>query len=536
MQWSSLMFFLALVVSFQTPRGIVEGVVVRWDTLQPVEGAKVTLSATGQSLTTMTDEAGKFVFPDVVPGEYRLVASLDFAVGEFGRKSPYNSRSTVSVGPNERVTDLAVSLIPPGTISGLITLGQTGQPVQALVVELSRKDYDNEGLLRSGIVATVVSDARGKYRFSNISPGHYELVTRTSTHAGTEVYIPAATLVELSPGQRLNGIDFVVSPTRPLTIRGRIIDDLHRRLPHLDWITLIPRSENEADRRPRRLPPQQNKNTFDIPDVVPGPYYVSVYRFDDEHRAEGVVAVDVHDRDIEDLVISSGAGCNIRGRLRFEGSSLNASGKMIRVSMRPVDDPTSVVAKSAWVTAGGVLQLLDLPCERLFRLSFTGIPFGYYVKSARIAKVDVLEKPVSPPDLAGVLEIVLAQDAGKLTGKVIGADGNSVDSAHIVLVPRNRGRFDLYRVANTDQRGRFAIMNVAPGDYDIYAWEELKRRMYYDADFLHGFAGFAQHIQVTSAKSLDLEVRRIASIDRAMFIKRAHADGCGRESATDRAD
>jgi len=49
----------------------------------------------------------------------------------------------------------------------------------------------------------------------------------------------------------------------------------------------------------------------------------------------------------------------------------------------------------------------------------------------------------------------------------------------------------LYETASTDQNGHFAIKGVRPGEYKIYAWEEVEYGAYQDPDFVkpHESAG-----------------------------------------------
>src|SRR5262245_35294699 len=66
----------------QAPASI-EGFVVQLGTSTPVAGARV---STGAASTT-TDENGRFVFPDVQPGRYRVVASHNaYMPAEYGER------------------------------------------------------------------------------------------------------------------------------------------------------------------------------------------------------------------------------------------------------------------------------------------------------------------------------------------------------------------------------------------------------------------------------------------------------------------
>jgi len=66
----------ALTPPQQPATASLEGIVVRSGSSEPLAKATVELrNAAGNSLATTTDEEGRFVFPNVLAGEYRLVSS-----------------------------------------------------------------------------------------------------------------------------------------------------------------------------------------------------------------------------------------------------------------------------------------------------------------------------------------------------------------------------------------------------------------------------------------------------------------------------
>jgi hypothetical protein len=78
-----------------------------------------------------------------------------------------------------------------------------------------------------------------------------------------------------------------------------------------------------------------------------------------------------------------------------------------------------------------------------------------------------------------------------------------------VLIPdRNRTRQDLYKAAVTDQEGRFTLSGITPGDYRIYAWEDIEPFSYYDANILRQYEqqGKLVRIQEASADSVDVKI------------------------------
>lgn len=62
----------------------------------------------------------------------------------------------------------------------------------------------------------------------------------------------------------------------------------------------------------------------------------------------------------------------------------------------------------------------------------------------------------------------------------------------------------------SDQTGRFSLRGLRPGDYTVYAWENVEGEAYYNPDFLkaNDGQGTTLHISEGEHKSLELQVIR----------------------------
>jgi hypothetical protein len=95
---------------------------------------------------------------------------------------------------------------------------------------------------------------------------------------------------------------------------------------------------------------------------------------------------------------------------------------------------------------------------------------------------------VSEPGKIAV-EIVLAHDGGQLDGMALGADEKPVAGATILLAPesRLRSRADLFHQVESDQYGRFSITGIAPGEYKVFAWDDVEPGIWWDPEFLNKY-------------------------------------------------
>src|SRR5438093_8545096 len=187
-----LAVFLVQCFSFaqQTQKGSIEGVVVRAGTADVVAGAQVTLNRTfvpggGPGGTTgaiaggvvagvvggvastgqtppppaasvpaqivpllpaaippvTTDNSGKFSFKNLDAGAYRImVAANGYVRQEYGQRALNGQGTPVFLTAGQTLQDLAVRLIPAGTVRGRI-LEESGQPAWGAPVQLLRVAY-----------------------------------------------------------------------------------------------------------------------------------------------------------------------------------------------------------------------------------------------------------------------------------------------------------------------------------------------------------------------------------------------------------
>jgi hypothetical protein len=99
------------------------------------------------------------------------------------------------------------------------------------------------------------------------------------------------------------------------------------------------------------------------------------------------------------------------------------------------------------------------------------------------------------------LEIVLAPDTGKVDGIVLNKDDKPAAGATVVLVPESkfRARKDRYRQVETDQYGRFEMEGIAPGEYQIFAWEDVEPGIWHEAEFLKNYEGKGERVTIRAS-------------------------------------
>jgi protocatechuate 3,4-dioxygenase beta subunit len=60
-------------------------------------------------------------------------------------------------------------------------------------------------------------------------------------------------------------------------------------------------------------------------------------------------------------------------------------------------------------------------------------------------------------------------EPGVITGKVVNSDGRPLQDARVYLREHNQPQSGVLRYVTTGQNGEFCIVNLRPGDYDVFA-------------------------------------------------------------------
>jgi hypothetical protein len=144
-----------------------------------------------------------------------------------------------------------------------------------------------------------------------------------------------------------------------------------------------------------------------------------------------------------------------------------------------------------------------------FRVVTQGLPPEVYVADVLQAGVSIYDSGLTvagkTPDL---IEVVLRSGSATIAGTVRDAAGKTMANATVVLVPpaSRRGNRSLYKTVSTDQVGRFTIRGIAPGNYQVFAWQRDPEGAYYNERFLSRYLhrGRAVYVNQESTVPADL--------------------------------
>lgn len=538
---------LALLALLQAApaKGSIDGVVLRAGSDDALPGTQVLLMRAGATTVTIapvsTDDRGRFHFGDLEPGTYRVTAAHNgFVRQEYGQRSAGRPGLPLEIAEGQAVKDLVFRLAATGTVTGRVT-DSGGLPLTGANVVLLRALYDSEGQRSLQPVISVRTDDRGEYRLFWITPGRYYLnanasrpydeltlnnpaagvvyngpprsdgVTRVADGAlynpngvvdqayASTFYVQTtdptrATPINVQPGMELGGINFILQRERLAGVRGRLVDGAYGQAPRGGGVTLRSGSRSLPTTSYDRATGQ-----FEIRDVPPGTYDVTATMLAPNPATTSnttlYTRLEVTGADIDNLVFTLRRGSSVTGRLVVEtiGNPSDLAGFGSVTLRMPLANnrnlgPYLAVGRDGTITATEV-------AEGEYRFTVGNLPGNTYVKSIRVGSNEIYPRDFKVPlaEPSGV-EIVLNPNGGLLTG-------TTSPNAQVALVPTQRERHELYREAISDREGRFTIRGIAPGEYSIFAWENLEPYSYHDPEILRAYETSGKRVQVMESSS-----------------------------------
>lgn len=516
-----------------------------------------------------TDNQGKFQITDLEPGNYRLFAARNgYTRMEYGQKLMNRPGTVLTVTAGQVMKDVAFKLTPAGTVTGRI-VDELGEPLPGLTVQILRSTYDQNGKRTLQPTTSAKTNDLGEYRVYYVPPGRYFvsalaaapsfdaiLAAATNPTGGAntnevvapgyvQTYFPNTTdytraaTIEVLPGSEVSAIHFTMVRQQRFHVKGRVTDLTTGVPPQVAQLSLSPRNsavaQNPLDSILSAAAGGGNNynsadGTFDVRDVAPGSYWLQTMAMATPpagaaQGAAGAAAavlasmmtaiqpVEVSGADVDNLTIAVGGGMTIPGRIQVEGTAPPAFGfDRIALSLNPTNGV---------VTLGSLLQIARPGSDGAFslekvnageyRFAVQGLPPAMYVKSARFDQTDILAAGFSLTDRApGTLQVVLSANAGQIDGNVVDKDSKQLRGIPTVLIPdRTRERRELFKFAQTDQNGHFVMNGIAPGDYKLFAWEDIEPFSYFDPDVLKQFEDKGKPVHVVETTKETFEVTLI---------------------------
>jgi hypothetical protein len=307
--WSTILVLIALPGAAQqtasVPTAAIFGRVVNALTHEPVRRASVKIYTSKDQWDEITDGEGRFKFPPLKRAEYGFMAHRD----------GFTDRTyKVELSDFDDPKELPIELLPQGVITGKVVDG-SGQPLQRAEVQALRADQAGGSEWTNDL---------GEYRLSGLDPGSYRI--RVTYREGRETELDLTPITTASatkaaelavkPGALISGVDFVLNPVRPVSVRGTIHTEAGQPVERASFSLAGPNGESSG-------PGNIDAGKFEIPDVSPGSYTIFAKTFDKTAPLFGSVKVEVHGEDVSGIDLTMHPSSKLEGRIQVEGGNVD---------------------------------------------------------------------------------------------------------------------------------------------------------------------------------------------------------------------
>ena len=507
------------------------GTVVDAISQQPVQGVTVSARsfvASGEAAKVepvATDSTGRFSFEHLPPGRYFVLASHQGYVNQ-GPSGHGPRRSVFDLASGQRLDGVVIYLMPGGIVSGQISTAD-GNPVSGVTVQALKRSH-RFGKPEFDEIASGESNKSGVYSIAALPAGDYYLRavpsqeqkpdTKGNVYAPT--YFPGtrdqghSTLLTMRAGEQMAGIDIALSRVRAASVAGKVIDAVSKSPINGSELTLL----EQGDVTPISYSATADaKGNFELKGVPRGNYLLVAEKpveSENDKSMWGQKAVQVGDADVRNVELAIRRGVEVSGRILLDGKAnfdLTRLTGVLEPAQPSVARGYMLEVENASVNPDGRFSFQNVT-EGSYRINFFPISAGLYLKS--VQNPDVLKTGVTVVRGQPVqsLELALSSGVARLEGTVMN-DQQPFPGATVVLVPdaelRSQPRY--YRQTISDRQGRFSLQNLIPGDYEVFAWQDVERGSYLDPDFLAQFEDEGKAVSLKQGATLNLQLDVIVS-------------------------
>jgi hypothetical protein len=501
------------------------GTVVNGMTGEPIPKAMVSMGG-ADGAGSATDALGRWSMTNVTCGNRFVTATRPgFISGNNGQAGPA-TRPRIQLVSGTPVTSVKVALMPEASVTGRV-LDVDGDPVEQVQIRLMRVVVENGTRVLNQMGGATV-DAQGNFRVGGLQPGRY-IVCASSRMVTYPVGGGAGMVYGEScfPGGSASGMtsampieagrevrtSFTLVPVRGAHVRGSVsgvpITSSSEQSNGPRAVVQLMQVPNGFGGHTAQVKPD---GTFDIAAVPPGSYIARVNLPGNQANGPAPTAmatVEVGDGDINGVALTIQSAGSLSGSVHFEFSNpATAANPVVDVNLIPPASGINFVGpipRVHWDADHLNFDFANVPPAPL-RFNAYVNSAGVYIKSATLRGQDVLNDPVTVNGATGPIDVVVSDDTGSINVTANDKDDHPV-AASVILVPATGAP----RFLNSGDDGQASQKNFPVGEYRVWAFADITKVPYAEAEWMAQNAGSGERVTITSGGTANITVKRIVT-------------------------
>jgi protocatechuate 3,4-dioxygenase beta subunit len=418
---------------------------------------------------------------------------------------PVAALPIVTIGDGTRAEDLKLLMHALGSISGR-AVDLDGKPlpfahVEAMVYQSA--NYFELGSFRT--ISATETDARGEFRLSDLGSDEYLIRLRPASRLAGDFYPPtyfpgtadpeSAEKIRLAGAAHIDGVELKLS-TRGVHVAGRFVTDAGKAVAAMAYLIRRTAAIPVAD---SNFSSDYMAEHFDIGGVPPGSYWL--YAVTDMDTAQWVrIPIEIGDRNLRDMLVPIRPAGSLHVQVRFSDDATNQetakfSANSFHLSSSERRPPVNWNPSAEDVSPGqfDYIHFSEMNC-------FIGfLSDEWFISKLMLEGHDVTSSGFSSaPGEERLLEVIVSNAGGAITGRITDGDGRPAAGSRVVLLPSAQLRANpaFGKLAVAGDTGQFRIQAIAPGEYIIMAFSAEQQST--PQENYERFERFGQHVQISS--------------------------------------